>query len=187
VIPYAPDVPTVVLVEGLSDQRAIEALARRRGRDLAGERVAILPIGGAQAIGGFVERYGPRGRGYRLAGLCDAGEERFFRRALEQGELGRCSTRDDMERLGFFVCDRDLEDELTRALGADAVERVIEAEGETTAFRTFCKQVTKRELSLEQQLHGFMWNRKRRYAPALVEALDPSRVPRVLDRLLEHV
>ena len=41
----------VVLVEGVSDQRALEALAERRGRDLGAEQVAIVPIGGAQAIG----------------------------------------------------------------------------------------------------------------------------------------
>jgi hypothetical protein len=35
-----------------------------------------------------------------------------------------------MERHGFFVCTLDLEDELIRALGIEAVERIIEAEGE---------------------------------------------------------
>ena len=40
----------VVLVEGLSDQAAVEALAERRGRDLDAEGVAVVPIGGAQAI-----------------------------------------------------------------------------------------------------------------------------------------
>lgn len=186
-IPYLPDVSTVVLVEGVSDQRAIEALARRRGRLLSADGVAVVPMGGAQAIGSFVERYGPLGLGYRITGLCDVGEEQYFRRALERGEVGPCATRDEMEQLGFFVCDVDLEDELTRALGADAVERVIEAAGETASFRTFRKQVEKRALPLEQQLHGFMWNRKRRYAPLLVEALDPSRTPRPLERLLAHV
>ena len=44
----------VVLVEGVSDQRALEALAERRGRDLEAEQVAIVPIGGAQAIGRFL-------------------------------------------------------------------------------------------------------------------------------------
>ena len=49
-----------MLVEGISDQRALEALAERRGRDLAAERVAIVPIGGAQAIGNALGRFGPR-------------------------------------------------------------------------------------------------------------------------------
>ena len=58
----------------------------------------------------------------RLAGICDAGEEDDFRRGLERAGLGSRLTRTDMERLGFFVCAADLEDELIRALGAESVE-----------------------------------------------------------------
>ena len=47
-----------------------------------------MPIGGAQAIGRYLNRYGPRGLGLTLAGLCDAGEEREFRRGLERAGLG---------------------------------------------------------------------------------------------------
>src|SRR5204862_367989 len=43
------DVRAIVLVEGFSDQIAVETLAARRGRDLADESVAVVPIGGAQA------------------------------------------------------------------------------------------------------------------------------------------
>ena len=105
----------VVLVEGTSDQRALEALARRRGRSLETEGVSVVPIGGAQAIGRFLERFGPRGLDARLAGLCDAGEESDFRRGLERAGLGAELTRPEMERLGFFVCVADLEDELPRS------------------------------------------------------------------------
>jgi predicted ATP-dependent endonuclease of OLD family len=48
----------VVLVEGISDQRALETLAERRGRDLDVEGVRIVPIGGAHAIGRFLARFG---------------------------------------------------------------------------------------------------------------------------------
>jgi hypothetical protein len=178
---------TVVLVEGTSDQRAVEALARRRGRDLAAEGVAIVRMGGAQGIGACLAQYGPHGLDLHLAGLCDAGEEPYVRRALERAGLGADLTREGVEELGFFVCDADLEDELTRSLGPDAVERVIAAEGESSAFRTFQKQPEKRGLTREEQLHAFMWNRKIRYAPLLVEALDLARVPRPLDRLLAAI
>jgi hypothetical protein len=182
------DVPrAVVLVEGISDRNAVEALAERRSRNLAAEGVAVVPIGGAQAIGGFLERFGPRGLDVRLAGLCDVGEERHFRRALERTGLGSDLTRDGMEQLGFFVCVEDLEHELVRAVGAEAVEQIIAAEGELRSFRTFQRQPAKRELSLEQQLWRFMWNRKYRYARLLVEALDLARVPRPLDGLLAYV
>jgi predicted ATP-dependent endonuclease of OLD family len=36
----------IVLVEGDSDRMALHALARRAGRDLAGERVHVVAMGG---------------------------------------------------------------------------------------------------------------------------------------------
>jgi len=183
-------VPTAVLVEGISDQRAVEALARRRGLDLAAERVAVVPIGGAQAIRSSLARFGPDGLGLRLAGLCDAGEEAHFRRALERVGLGPDLTRADMEALGFFVCVADLEDELIRVLGPRRVEEIVASEGELGSFRTLQKQPEWRGRDTHDQLRRFMGSggsRKIRYASLLVDALDPARVPRPLDRLLAHV
>jgi hypothetical protein len=177
----------VVLVEGISDRAALEALAVRRGRDLEAEGVEVVPIGGAQAIGRFLAEFGPHGLDVRLAGLCDVAEERHFRRGLEQAGLGSNLTRSDMEQLGFYVCVEDLEDELVRSAGAAVVEEVIASEGEMPSFRTFQKQPAKRELPYEEQLWRFMWNRKERYAPLLVDALDLDRVPRPLDGVLAHV
>ena len=71
-----------VLVEGVSDQLALEALARRRGRNLDAERVSIVAMGGAMNIRSFLNQYGPQGLDVRLAGLCDAGEEGDFRLGL---------------------------------------------------------------------------------------------------------
>ena len=116
----------IVLVEGISDQRALATLARRRGRDLEAEGVSILPIGGAHAIGNYFERFGPRGLDLKVAGLCDVGEEGTFRHALERAGVGADLTRDAMEELGFYVCVTDLEDELVRALGSAAVLRIVE-------------------------------------------------------------
>jgi hypothetical protein len=178
---------TVVLVEGRSDQVALETLAARQGRDLVADGVDVVRMGGAHAIGRFLESYGPHGLDLRLAGLCDAGEEPDFRRALERAGLGADLTRAAMEALGFFVCDVDLEDELTRALGPEVVEHVIAGQGELPSFRTFQKQREKRTLSREEQLHGFMWNRKIAYAAPLIEALDLDRVPRPLRGLLDYV
>jgi hypothetical protein len=180
-------VRTVVLVEGPSDQRAFEALAERRGLDLDALEVSIVPIGGAQAIGAFLERYGPRGSGARMAGLCDAPEERHFRRALERAGLGADLTREGMEALGFFVCEVNLEHELVRALGVDAVERIVEAQGELRSFRSYQRQPAHRGETVENQLWGFMWNRKIRYATLLAEALAPGQAPRPLELLLAYV
>ncbi len=184
------DPRAVVLVEGTSDQIALETLAERRSRDLEAEQVAIVPIGGAQAIGGFLERFGPKGLDVRLAGLCDAGEERDFRRGLERAGLGFDLTRAEMEGLGFYVCDVDLEDELIRALGADAVEQIAEAQGDLGAFRTLQKQPAWRGRPREEQLRRWMGSggrRKIRYARLLVEALDLTEMPRPLNLVLAHV
>jgi hypothetical protein len=183
-------VRTVVLVEGISDQFALEALAERRGRDLGAENVSIVPMGGAMNIRSFLRRFGPQGLDARLAGLCDAGEEGDFRRALEFAGLGSKLDRAGMELVGFYVCVADLEDELIRALGADAVEQVVAARGELGSFRTLQKQAAHRGRASEQQLRRFLGSRggrKRLYARLLVEALDLARTPRPLDRLLAHV
>jgi Overcoming lysogenization defect protein-like, TOPRIM domain len=178
----------IVLVEGLSDQIALETLATRRGRDLDREGVVVVPIGGAHAIGPFLARFGPRGSGTRLAGLCDVGEEELFRSSLERAGFGTRLTRPDMERLGFHVCVEDLEDELIRALGPVAVEAVLDAHDDLGSFRTFQMQPPWRGQGVERQLRRFMGSadrRKLRYARFLVEALDPARVPRPLDAVLQ--
>ena len=182
--------PTLVLVEGVSDLVALETLARRRGRDLQAEGVSVVPIGGAHALGRFLVQMQPRLRDTRLAGLCDAGEEPAFRRGLERAGLGSDLDRAGLERLGFFVCTADLEDELIRALGPAAVARVIDLEGESQPWRSFQRQPAQRGRPAEQQLRRFLGTlagRKARYARALVEALEPDRVPEPLDRLLAHV
>jgi OLD-like protein len=184
------DLRAVVLVEGVSDQVAVEALAERRGRNLGAEGISVVPIGGAQAIGRYLTRFGPQGLDVGLAGLCDAAEEDDFRRGLERAGLGSGLSRAGMERLGFYVCVVDLEDELIRALGAAAVERVVEAQGDLGSFRTLQKQPAWQGRRTEEQLRRFMGSggrRKIRYARFLVEALDVRQVPRPLDLALDHV
>ncbi len=188
--PPGLDARAVVLVEGMSDQAALEALAERRGRNLDAERIRIVPIGGATTLGAFLDQWGPQGLDLRLAGLCDAGEEGDFQRSLERAGLGFNLTRSDMERLGFYVCVADLEDELIRALGAASVEQVVEAQGELGSFRIFQNQPAWRGRTSEEQLRRFMGTRSGRkihYARLLVEALDLTQVPRPLDRVLAHV
>nr|WP_205829794.1 TOPRIM nucleotidyl transferase/hydrolase domain-containing protein [Microbispora sp. CL1-1] len=184
------DTHTVVLVEGLSDKSAVEALAERRGRSLTAEGIEVVAMGGATNIGAYVGKFGPSGRDLRLAGLCDAGEEGAFRRGLERAGFGSDLTRSDLEALGFFVCVADLEDELIRALGTATVERVVDAEGELRSFRTLQKQPGWRGRSTHDQLRRFMGSggsRKIRYASPLVAALEPDRVPRPLDALLAYL
>jgi hypothetical protein len=160
---------TVVLVEGESDRAAVLALADRRGHDLRAEGVEIVAIGGAHALRRVVTSLD--GRKLKLVGLCDAGESREFTRTLDQ----------------VFVCNPDLEHELIQALGSNRLEEIIESQGELHSFRTLQKQPFQRTRTLEQQLRVFLGNRKIRYAPLLINALDLARVPRPLDELLAAV
>jgi hypothetical protein len=180
----------VVLVEGVSDERALAALAGRRGRNLEDEGIVVLPMGGATGIRPFLDLLGPPGLDLRLAGLCDAAEEDDFRRGLERAGLGKNSTRADLETRGFHVCDADLEDELIRCLGPARVEQVIDAQGELTSFRTFQSQPAWQARTVDEQLRRFMGTRGGRninYARFLVDVLDLAQVPRPLDGLLAHL
>ena len=179
----------VVLVEGVSDRRALEALAERRGRILTADGVAVVAMGGAKNIGRYLERFGPRGSDVAVAGLYDAAEEPDVRRGLQRAGFGSSSSPLELERVGFFACIEDLEDELIRALGADRVMEIVEERGEVGPFRTLQKQPEWRGRPAEQQLRRFLGNSSRKidYAPLLVAALDLSKAPRPLDAVLAHV
>jgi hypothetical protein len=169
-MPADPLMPsTVVFVEGASDRAALLTLAERRGRDLGAEGVDIVAIGGAHALPRFLASLD--GQEVKAVGLCDSGEAREFTRVLDR----------------VYVCEADLEDELIRALGAARVEEIAEAQGELHSFRTLQKQPFQRGRTIEEQLRVFLGNRKIRYAPLLVDALDLARVPRPLDELLAAV
>lgn len=171
----------VVLVEGVSDQIAVETLAGRRGRDLTAEGAVVLPAGGAHGIARYLRRFGPEKTGVRLAGLCDAGEAHIVQRALAAAGL---------ERLGFFVCTEDLEDELIRAAGPALVTDVLAAHGDLRAFRTIQRQPAWRGKDEAAQLRRFLGagaQRKLRYARLLTEAVSLDRMPEPLDAVLAAV
>jgi hypothetical protein len=180
----------VVLVEGISDQIALETLASRRDRDLDADGVVVLPMGGAHAIRRYLNQFGPAGAGLRLAGLCDVGEEGVFRRGLAGAGLGTPETRPEMERLGFYVCVDDLEDELIRAIGADHVDALVDRQGDLGSFRSLQRQPEWRGQPVEAQLRRFLGSgarRKLRYGRLLAGAVDLDRLPRPLDGVLTRM
>jgi len=160
----------VILVEGITDRIALEAVAAKLGRDLAADGVNVVPIGGAQAI----RRAAAQHEGKCLVGLCDAGEERWFRRVLGDAT---------------YVCSLDLEDELIRALGIDRAEEVVASQVELETFRNFQNQPAWRGRPVEAQLRRWLQNGGRylRYPPLLIEALELARIPQPLVDVLEHV
>lgn len=162
---------TAVLVEGTSDKVAVDVLAVKRGRDFEAEGVTVVALGGVTNINNFLTLF--RGFDLRYVGLCDAGERRYFERALEH----------------YFVCEPDLEGEFIRALGVDGVEAVVEQLGDLRDLRVFQNQPFQRTRTPEQQLRRFMGTmsgRKARYAGALAEALDAN-VPTPLEDLLAYI
>lgn len=181
----------VVLVEGDSDKAAIEALAERLGRDLVLESASIVSMGGASSIGSFlVETLASVSPDTTLAGLCDEAEAPQFSRALEAAGLGCDLSITDMETLGFFVCSRDLEDELIRSLEPTVIEKILAEQGELGKFRTFQNQPQWRSKPIDTQLHRFSGTtsgRKIRYGRVLVDALDLSQIPRPLEALLAFI
>ncbi|HET6968728.1 MAG TPA: TOPRIM nucleotidyl transferase/hydrolase domain-containing protein, partial [Ornithinibacter sp.] len=180
----------VVLVEGNSDLVALHTLGERLGRDLAAEGVRVVAMDGITNTRAFVSRYGPRGLDLPLAGLYDVAEEATLRRGLVAAGLVTALEPDGPEALGFHGCSADLEDELIRALGTDAVEAVIEAAGEATSLRLLAGMPAQRGWTREAVLRRFLGSRsgrKARYAALLVDALDLERVPVPLTAVLTRV
>jgi len=172
----AAGIRMAVLVEGRSDVAALAGLAHRLGRDLVAEGAIVIPMGGATSIARFVRVVGRDGLGWRVVGLCDAGERAHFDRLLSRGDV--------------FACERDLEEELIRALGVEAAEDVLDGQGDLTRFRTFQRQPAQRERPASAQLHRFLGSvggRKERYAGALVDAMDLGATPGPLSALLSRL
>ncbi|OFW63944.1 MAG: hypothetical protein A2135_10530 [Actinobacteria bacterium RBG_16_67_15] len=132
----AQDAHMVVLVEGISDLIALEAVAERQGRDLQSEGMVVLPVGGANAFERHLEQLRERGIGVR--GLVDEAEEEIVRGAFTATVDGAPGS--DVESLGIHVCIEDLEDELIRAIGPSRVEAILEREGDLGSFRSLQKQ-----------------------------------------------
>jgi hypothetical protein len=167
-----PDPVAVVLVEGVSDQIAVEVSATRRGLDLQRSHVAVVPMGGAGGLRrALAESVSPTAR---VVTLCDAGE-----RALVERDIAASG-----RRVSLFVCDPDLEAELIRAIGVERAVDVLDEHGDGRAFATLQKQPGWRGGPVESQLHRFIGagaRRKARYARLLTEvAADVGRTPRAL-------
>lgn len=183
------DIHTLVLVEGESDAAAVRALAGLFGRDLEPGTIRIHPAGGvtnfSRSLANFAHTY-PRAS---ICGLYDIAEERHVRRALANAALPEAAHA-PLESFGFFACVADLEDELIRALGAEAVQHVLETQGELVAFRRFQSMPHHRLTPVDQQLRRFLGTRatrKIRSARCLVERLDVERLPRPLMQLAAMV
>jgi hypothetical protein len=176
-----------LLVEGESDREAVLGLAEAGHVEPEDRGVAVVAMGGITNLARYAAELGPPGRGLHLTGLYDAGEERFVRGGLERAGLVVGPGRVGLAALGFHCCDRDLEDELIRALGVARVEAVLEAERDLDSFRVLQRQPAQRTWRTEDQLHRFFGagsGRKVRYGRLLVAALGADEVPAPLAAVL---
>lgn len=177
----------VVLVEGDSDRCAVHSLARLLGHDLTADGVEVVAMGGITNLRSFALRYGPHGLDVPLAGLYDAPEEHVVRRGLRAAGLPVTRDAGALSALGFFGCTADLEDELIRALGVPAVERVIGNAGDTRSLDLLAAMPAQRSWTRAEVLRRFLGSksgRKARYAALLTGALEPDRVPAPLAGVL---
>jgi hypothetical protein len=178
-------VRTLVLIEGDSDAGAVRALAGLLGCDLDLHRIQIRSADGVTNFSKLLVQFVHAHPGAAFCGMYDVAEEWHVRRALARAAIP-VAADESLESFGFFACVADLEDELIRALGAEAVEQVLETQGELMSFRRFQAMPQQRGKPVQQQLRRFLGTRatrKIRCAQRLVEALGLARLPRPLVQL----
>ena len=181
----AATVRTLVLVEGDSDAGAVRALAELIGCDLDAHRIEVKSAHGVTNFPPLLAEFLRSHPGATAFGMYDVAEERYVRRALAHASVP-IGANEALESFGFYECVVDLEDELIRALGTEAVERVIESQGELASLRRFQAMPQQRDRPAHHQLRRFLGTRatrKIRSARRLVEALDVARLPRPLAQL----
>ncbi|MEM9464321.1 MAG: ATP-dependent endonuclease [Actinomycetota bacterium] len=155
---------SVILVEGISDQIALETIADLRGRDLEAERIVVVPIGGAHAVHNLIRALGDTAD-IRLSGLVDDAEVDLFTAAAASSPA--------FAAVRIHVCVRDLEDELIRAIEPAEFEALLDAEGDLGAFRTMQKQPGWRDRPFESQMHRWLRSisgRTNRYADRVLRS-----------------
>jgi hypothetical protein len=179
-------VGTVVLLEGPSDVAAVRAVTATCGVTDSLNRYQLVDMGGVTNIRRHLAAFRTASMPVRVIGMCDAGEARFFARALQLNGEGRDHEADLAEH-GFYVCVADLEDELIRAMGPERVVGVLGRLGLGGRLETFQRQPAWRDRPLHEQLHRFAGvasGRKTLLARALAEGLAPDEVPAPLRRLV---
>lgn len=175
---------TVVLFEGRSDSLAFRSLARRRDVDVDG--LDLVDLDGITNLRTRVSSLREAPGAARILGLYDAAEGDYVSRVLV--DLGMLEQGASPESIGFFGCERDLEDEVIAAAGPDLVQETLDARGELGRFRVFQGQPAQRERSIHEQLHRFAGTaagRKARFSADVVDALPLDRMPRALSSLLD--
>ena len=176
----------VVLVEGESDAVVVRHLLVAR-EPAAGQEVDVVAMGGVTNLAHHLDDLG--GPADDVTALVDAGEVRFAVGALRRHGV-RAPTLEELSWHGVFVCDRDLEDVLFRALGVPVVLEEVAAMGELGSFESLAQMPQWRGRPVRDQLLRFATSgsgRKRRLADRLGRRLDPRTPPAPLGDLVARV
>jgi hypothetical protein len=179
--------PQSILVEGASDQVALESLARRQGRDLHALGVTVVAMGGAQAVWKNMDRFVRSDAATRITGLCDSAEAIHYERALRRVGLAPIAGPIDLSDYGVFVRGEDLEDELIRALDQVDIETLMAGAGDLRSFRTMQKQPQWNNKPFRAQMRRWIGagsQRKGRYAQLMTDYVALDRVPAPLLEVL---
>ncbi|GAA1477842.1 hypothetical protein GCM10009623_22880 [Nocardioides aestuarii] len=163
----------VVLVEGESDAVVVRRLLSGRGQDPE----VVVAMGGVTNVRRHAEELRAGGADPVLLALGDVGERRYLEKV-------------EPPLAGVFLCDRDLEEELFRALGRDQVLEAIAAIGDEERWATFCGQPEWRDRPVDDQLRRFVGTRSGRkaaLADELGRRLRPGAEPPPLVALLDGV
>jgi hypothetical protein len=139
--------------------------------------VRLVPLGGATNARRVLNELVPAGT--HVLGLCDRNEAPYVLRALRHVGYD-VSDVESLPSHGFWVCDRDLEDELIRAAGARRALEVLTQVRLASSFATFTRQPAWTDRPFADQLHRFAGagsGRKELLAAALTASLAPDELP----------
>ncbi|KGN32376.1 hypothetical protein N802_18600 [Knoellia sinensis KCTC 19936] len=182
---------TWVLLEGASDVAAVRALRAGRGVAPADEPCELIDMGGATNVRRYLGLAAEQRALPRVIGLCDEREAHYFARGVAAHSVALGIdvevTVEELPRLGFQICRRDLEDELMRALGVDGTLAVLDEVELRTTFEGFTRQLVWRGRPVRDQLRRFVGTtsgRKELLAGAMAAALADESIPAPLAGLL---
>ena len=176
-----------VLLEGPSDVAAVNALMKTC--DIDPKPAELVSLAGITNVGRVLAEVRLTRPDVDVVGLCDAADTRFVEKALSDDGMP-VADASDLPVYGFFVCERDLEDELIRALGAERARDAIVGAGLGSPFESLRSQQPWVDRPLAEQLHRFCGaasGRKELAAGILASALAPDEVPEPLSMLLERI
>lgn len=183
----ASDARTIVLLEGVSDVAAVRALMATCEVDAS--PIELVSLDGATNLPRALKEVRLLRGDVDVLGLVDEAEAHVAVRALTEDHLP-VQDASDLPVYGFFVCSRDLEDELIRALGAQRARDALVDAGLGGKLEALQNQDAWADQPLAEQVRRFCGvasGRKELAAGILAAALAPEEFPEPLAMLIDRL